>query len=180
MYKLSEIKRLRKKLEINQKELAVRAGVSQSLIAKIEAGKIEPTYSKACGILETLKDLEEQEEAKAKELMNKKVVFVKPTEKVKEVIKLMKQKGISQIPVQNEKVVVGLISEKIILDKLAEGENITGLTAAEIMDDCPPIISLETKQRTILEILREHSIVLVAKKGEVKGIISKSDLLENF
>ena len=61
MYKLSEIKRLRKKLEINQKELAVRAGVSQSLIAKIEAGKIEPTYSKACGILETLKDLEEQE-----------------------------------------------------------------------------------------------------------------------
>ena len=180
MNKLNEIKRLRKKLDLNQKELAQQAGVSQSLIAKIEAGKIEPTYSKACRILDTLKDLEDQTEAKAEDLMNTKIVFIKPTAQVKEVIKIMKQKGISQIPVMKDKVVCGLINEKIILDQIVKGENMNTLLVEEIMDECPPIISLETKQRTILEILREHSIVLVARKGEIKGVISKSDLLGKF
>ena len=178
MENLDQIKRLRKKLDLNQKELANRAGVSQSLIAKIEAGKIEPTYTKACRIIETLKDIEEKEDAKAEELMNKKIVFVKPEDEVKDVIKIMKQKSISQIPVRKDKVVCGLISEKIILDQVATGKNLTKLTVEDIMADCPPIISLETKQRIILEILREHPIVLVAQKGEIKGIISKSDLLE--
>jgi len=177
MYQLDEIKRLRKKLGINQKELAVQAGVSQSLIAKIEAGKIEPTYTKACKIIETLKNLEEQEESSAQELMNKKIVFVQPQDKIKNIIKIMKLKGISQIPVKREQVVCGLISEKLILDQVVEGKNLDQLIVKEIMDDCPPIISLETKQRIVLEILREHPIVLVAQKGEIKGIISKSDLL---
>ena len=110
--------------------------------------------------------------------MNKKIVFVKPEDEVKDVIKIMKQKSISQIPVRKDKVVCGLISEKIILDQVATGKNLTKLTVEDIMADCPPIISLETKQRIILEILREHPIVLVAQKGEIKGIISKSDLLE--
>lgn len=176
MNKLSEIKKLRKKLDLNQKELALRAGVSQSLIAKIEAGKIDPTYTKAQQILSALEKLEEKEETKAKELMNKKIVFIKPEDKVKDIIKIMKQKGISQIPVIKDKVVCGLISEKTILDGLARGQNIIELQVEEIMDDCPPIISLETSQKIVLEILREHPIVLVAKKGEVKGLISKSDL----
>ena len=177
MNQLEDIKRLRKKLDLNQKELAHKAGVSQSLIAKIEAGKIEPTYTKACRILDTLRDLEEKEECKAADLMNKKILFIEPETEMKEVIKIMKQKGISQIPVMKDKVVVGLITEKIILDNLAEGKNITKLKAEVIMDDCPPIISLETKQRIILEILREQAIVLVAQKGVIKGLISKSDLL---
>ncbi len=84
MENLSQIKKLRKKLDLNQKELANSSGVSQSLIAKIEAGKIEPTYTKACRILETLKDLAEKEELKASDLMNKKIVFVKPQDKVGE------------------------------------------------------------------------------------------------
>ena len=94
VYQLTEIKKLRLKLGLNQKELADKSGVSQSLIAKIEAGKIEPTYTKANNILETLRQLEEKEETKARDLMNKKLVFAPPEEKIKDIIKIMKQKGI--------------------------------------------------------------------------------------
>lgn len=180
LHELTEIKRLRNKLGINQKELASLAGVSQSLIAKIESGKIEPTYSKACKIIETLKELENKEEPKAKELMNKKVSFAKSESKVKEIIKVMKQKGISQMPVMKDKVVCGIISEKTILDSLVKGKSIENTKVKEVMGDCPPIISLETSQKIILEILRENSIILVTDKGEIKGLISKSDLLENI
>ena len=51
--------------------------------------------------------------------MNKKVVFAKPKSKVKEIIKIMKQKGISQIPVMKNKVVCGLINEKLILENIS-------------------------------------------------------------
>ena len=47
----------------------------------------------------------------------------------------------------------------------------------EIMEDSPPIISIKTGMKTILELLKDNQIVLVTEKGDVKGIISKSDLL---
>lgn len=180
IYELKEIKRTRKKLALYQKELAERAGVSQSLIAKIEAGVIEPSYSNAKKIFEALEGLKIKVEAKAQELMNKKIVFAKPSEKVKEIIKTMKQKGISQMPVLKEGKVCGLVSEKTILDKIALGKEVSEMKAEEVMDECPPIVSLETSQRVVLEILKENPIVLVAEKGEIKGIISKSDMLEKI
>ena len=42
MDELIELKKLRKKLGLTQNQLAKRANVSQSLIAKIESNKIDP------------------------------------------------------------------------------------------------------------------------------------------
>lgn len=174
---LEEIKKLRKKLGIGQKELAGLADVSQSLIAKIESGKIEPTYNKVKKIFNVLEELEEKEEVKAKELMNKKVIFAKSTERVKDIIKVMKRKGISQMPVLKKGKICGIINEKIILESIAEGKEVGEMEAEELMEECPPIVSLETNQKIVLGILKAYSIVLVAEKGEIKGLISKSDVL---
>ena len=87
---LDTIKKMRISLGINQTVLAQKAGVSQSLIAKIEAGKVEPTYSKALQIFEDLEQLRSKEELKAKQRMNQKVIFAKVTDSLLEVIKLMK------------------------------------------------------------------------------------------
>lgn len=51
---LDEIAKRRKLLGLTQKQLAKIAGVSQSFIAKIESGKIDPSYSKAKAIFDTL------------------------------------------------------------------------------------------------------------------------------
>ena len=54
MLELNDIARLRKQLGLTQPELAQLSGVSQSLIAKLEAGKIEPSYTKVKSIIDTL------------------------------------------------------------------------------------------------------------------------------
>ena len=176
MRSLTEIKTLRKKYNLNQKELAEKANVSQSLIAKIEAGKVEPTFSKAQQIFQALEQLREHEEIKAKEIMNKNVSFAKNTDPIKKIITIMKIKAISQVPIMKNNNVCGLITEGTIL-KATLKNNITTLKAEDIMEDAPPIVPSKTGIKTLSEILKNHPIILVAEKGDIKGIISKSDLL---
>ncbi len=178
---LSEIQTLRKKFHLNQKELADKAGVSQSLIAKIEAGKIDPSFTKAQQIFQALDQLREKEEVKAAQVMKTKVCFAQYNEPLKEVIRTMKTRGISQMPVMHQERVIGILSESTILNKIAEKpERVHSLKAEEVMEEAPPIVSPHTGMRTLLELLRDHPIVLVSEKGDLKGIISKSDLLERM
>ncbi|PIN76217.1 XRE family transcriptional regulator [Candidatus Woesearchaeota archaeon CG10_big_fil_rev_8_21_14_0_10_36_11] len=178
---LDKIKRMRKKHNLNQKELAKKAGVSQSLIAKIEAGTIEPSFSKAQQIFHALEEMREKKERKANELMNKIVVFVKNNDTVKESVKIMKKKGISQMPVLCKGKVCGLITEGTIIKGITNNpEKINIIKVNDIMEDAPPIISVNTGIKTVLELLKDNPVLLVAEKGEIQGIISKSDLLEKI
>ena len=95
MQTLDQIKHLRKKHFFNQKELAEKAAVSQSLIAKIESGKIEPSFSNAKKIFTVLEELREKQEIKANQLMNRKIVFAKTNDKVKDLIHILKRKSIN-------------------------------------------------------------------------------------
>ena len=177
--RLDEIKRLRKKYHLTQYELAKRSGVSQSLIAKIEAGLLDPTYSRAEQIFLILDNIEEQKELKASDILNKKVAFSQGREMVKDIIKVMRQKGISQMPViNNEKRILGMITERIILEEISEKPDRLGqLRVDEIMENAPPIVPMNAGFRTISTLLKDNSVVLVMEKGEIKGIISKADLL---
>src|SRR3989344_4470275 len=178
---LNEIKRIRKSLGINQKELAERAGVSQSLIAKIEAEKIDPGFTKAKQIFQALNELREKEEIKAEEIMNKRVVFAHVKDKVKDIIQTMKKKGISQMPVLSKEKVCGLMTEGAILRTIMDHpEKINHLTVEEIMEDTPPIVSTKTGLKILIELLKDSPLILVAEKGEIKGIISKTDVLDKI
>ena len=98
-YELSEIKTLRKKLGLTQIGLAKQANVSQSLIAKIEAGFIDPTYSRTQKIFNVLNSLSKHKELKAKDIMYHKLYSVSPERDIKEVVQEMRKHGISQMPV---------------------------------------------------------------------------------
>jgi predicted transcriptional regulator len=178
MKPLGEIRRLRKRYNLSQKDLSNRSGVSQSLIAKIETAKVEPTYSKTVKLFQALEELRNKEETKAEDVMTKSVFFIDVEEKVVEVIKEMKQRNISQVPVIKNKQICGLITETIILNKTIEHSGqINNLQIKDIMGDSPPIISKSTGLRTLLELLKDSPTVLVMEKGELKGIVCKSDLL---
>ncbi len=177
-HRLEEISKLRKKFRLTQKQLADRSGVSQSLIAKIEAGTAEPSFSNAQRIFEALEGLQEKEELKAGELMQKKVLTADIKEPLKQIIKTIKEKGISQMPVVSNGKVCGLLTEAGILQHLADHpEKIAYLRAEQVMEEAPPIVSPNTGQRMLLELLKNFPIVLVAEKGELQGIVSKSDVI---
>ena len=117
-YELSEIKKIRKSLGLTQTDLAKKSNISQSLIAKIESGKIDPTFTKTKKIFQTLSDLENKEEIKAEEIMNKKIVSISLNEDIKSSIRKMKKFNIYQMPVIEYHKAIGLISESILLNAL--------------------------------------------------------------
>lgn len=177
---LLEIKRLRKQFNLTQSELARIAGVSQSLVAKIESEKIIPSYSNAKKLFDTLEKLNEETELKAKDVMTQKIVFVNESDSVKKAIKTMESHALSQVPIVVDGKSVGTISEKTILSKLGDlkNANLSAIEVKTVMDDSMPLIQENTPIGLVSQMLAYNSAVLVAEKGKIKGIIAKADLLK--
>ena len=178
---LEEIKRRRRVLGLTQFQLAKEAGVSQSLIAKLESGKLEPTYSNAKKIFFVLDKLENKSSKKAKDHMSTKIIKIEPSDLVKNAIKLMKKNNVSQLPVFDGNANVGSISEKTILDKITSGESMEILQSEKIedvMEDPFATISEDTPISSVATLLQHNQSLLILKKSKVSGIITKSDLLK--
>ena len=176
-YELSEIKKIRKSLGLTQTDLAKRADVSQSIIAKIESGRIDPTFTKTKKIFETLNDLENKEDIKAEELMNKKIVSMNPDDDIKDSVRKMKKFGISQMPVIDDHNVIGLVSESTLLDAMMGKKS---KIVSDIMEETPPIVSKTASIQIISNLLRHYPTVLVFESGKLVGLITKADLLSKL
>jgi predicted transcriptional regulator len=177
---LIEIKQLRKKHGLTQSQLAKLARVSQSLIAKIESGNIDPTYSNVKRILEALHGIDSQKEPKAENLITKHIIGLGKNQAVIEAIKTMKSHQISQLPVLDGNAIVGLVSETTIIENMVQGKNPNVLTVSEIMEEAPPIIVKTTPVSAVTELLRYFPLVIVAEKGKPIGVITKADVLNRI
>ena len=178
MFDITKLKEIRRKLDLTQHEFAFKAGVSQSLIAKIEANKIDPTYSKVKKIENAIDSLSKHKEKEAKDIMIKNIILAKSEDKISKVIKLMNKYSISQLPVLEKDKVIGLITESSILEKSLENANI--LKAKDLMIEAPPLISENTKISVVSSLLKYYPLILVSKKGGLKGLITKADLLNSL
>jgi len=179
LFDIFQLKRIRKQLGLTQTELAKASGVSQSLIAKIESRKIDPSYSIVKRIAEAIEKMQSEHEAEAKDIMVRKVVTVGPKERVINIVKLLNKYAISQVPVLNNDNVVGIVYESDILEKSVE-KGLSGLVAEDVMSEAPPILSENTKISAISSLLKYSPVVLVAKKGKIIGLISKADVLKQL
>ena len=178
---LDEIGRRRRLLAMSQKQLANLAGVSQSMIAKVESKRISPSYLKTKAIFDTLEGLERKNEFKAKDVSHGKVVSVHAHDPVSKGVRVMRETGFSQLPVFNNDRVVGSLTEKIILEKLFSApkpDEISRQSIEKIMDEAFPSVNEETPLSMVSTLLQYSPAVLVTKRGHVQGIITKADLLK--
>jgi predicted transcriptional regulator len=177
IHDLTQIRKIRKKLGLTQSQLSKQANVSQSLIAKIEAGRLDPTFSKAMKIFNTLTEISKHSGIKAKDVMTKKIITAKPDESITDVIRVMKRYNISQMPVMDDNNCTGVISESLILDALIENK---GKKVKDIMSEVPPIITSDTSLDLISQMLKFYQLVLVGERGRIKGILTKSDIINQL
>jgi len=181
LYELERIKQTRQKLGLTQTQLAKLAGVSQSLITKIERGNIEPSYSiaKRIFILLDEKLAEKQKEIIAKNICTKGIASIESKDTIEQAIKLMKKLAISQMPVMKDNLIVGSISEETFIRNY-ERINSKDMKVEEIMDEPFPTISEDTHISLIRDILKIYPVVILTKQGKPTGIISKADLLKKL
>lgn len=166
------IRELREGHGISQQRLAETIGISQAHIAKIENEKVNPTLSTVNKIMSVLK---ETPQLTCKKLMKKNIVSVKPDTKISEVIKLMRNFGISQMPVIDRDICLGSITEKCIIDNM--GKNFRRMMVKDIMEKPFPIISSEESADLAKTLLEYTQAILITENQKIVGIITKSDIL---
>ncbi|MBU0761951.1 MAG: CBS domain-containing protein [Candidatus Altiarchaeota archaeon] len=177
---LGEVEKLRKKLGLTQTELAKKSGVSQSLIARVEAGTVDPRYSKVTEVFRALESLGEKE-VEASQIYTKDVVGIQKTASIEYAASKMKEYEVSQMPVFDEDKIVGSFSERVILDLLSRGFDAKKFSKEDVashMEETFPIIKPETPLNLVSNLLEHNSAVLVQKQGKTLGIITKADLLK--
>jgi predicted transcriptional regulator len=183
---LDEISRRRKELGLTQSKLASIAGVSQSIIAKIESGSVDPSYSIVRKLFTALDSLKigasgEDRIRRAGELMSRGVVWVGKNQLIRDAVTVMRRRGYSQLPVLEAGRSIGSVGEKTVLDKAAEGENLEELfrrKVGDVMEPPLPVVNEDTSVDALYGLLRENYAVLVSRGDEIVGILAKSDLLK--
>lgn len=175
------VARRRKLLGMTQKDFARLTMTSQSFIAKLESGKINPSYEIMKRILSALDSLEKrkEEEINAKKLYHRRVYSISEHDTVHTAARIMKRHNISQLPVMKDNMIIGSITEKIVVGLILKGKkNIEKLKAAEVMDEPFPTIQESTPLSAVSSLLNYNPAILVTAKGKISGIITKADLIK--
>ena len=174
-----ELRALRKKANLTQKELAIKAGVSQALVARIEAGDVDPRVSTLRKILTVLSD-EAVVKKTVKEIMHTPVITIEEADSLENAIEKLWEYGISQMPVMRGDRAVGSVKEETILRVIKEKKvkDLSNTSIRSFIEESFPIVSIETDVDEAARILSSgYSAILVSEHGMMVGIVTKIDLI---
>ncbi|MHA2181806.1 MAG: CBS domain-containing protein [Promethearchaeota archaeon] len=179
---LSEIKPLRKKLDISQKDLADEMKLTQSTISRIESGTVDPPYSKVKNIFEYLESeriSREESEKHAKDIMTRKIISIKPTSSIRDAVELMSDHGYSQLPLLEKNDNYGSITSKKIQKIITDNSTMLGAEVSLIKELPFPEVDENWNVKDISDLLVKYSAVLVKNETHnIVGIITDADFLK--
>jgi len=174
-----DIRRMRKRLGLTQTDLAQRANVSQSLIARIESGSVDPRLSTLKRILEALEEsTKEQRYTTAEDVMCQTIVSIGPEDLLAHAAELMRENGVSQLPVIEMGNQIGAILETSIVSEIIESPKALNKKVKEVMLDKLPSVGPKANVEEVYDLIKKGKpAVLVEQEGNILGIITKIDLI---
>ncbi|MDP3742086.1 MAG: CBS domain-containing protein [Candidatus Micrarchaeota archaeon] len=179
----SELKSARKQAGLTQVQLASVSGVSQSVIAKVESGAVDPAYSTVQKLFAALEKSAPSVKL-VRDVMHRSVVTIAPSDSVVVASRKMKKLGVSQLPVVSNGKLVGLLSEDDVMRGVEKAIVISGGGAktkvARIMSPSPPVLSSSVPASALPSILRHSAIVCVVDGNKLVGVVTRADLLTAF
>lgn len=169
---IKEIAKIRRRLGLSQKKLAKSAGISQSLLAKIERGTANPSYKAITSLFDELAKAESADSKKVSDIMVRNVIVLDAGERVSNAAKLAKEYRISQFPVTKNGIYIGSVRSVDLLGA-HKGESV----AAYVNSDFPTV-GEDMPLEVVSSIISATGLpVVVLSKGKVVGIITADDLL---
>ncbi|HCO03279.1 MAG TPA: cystathionine beta-synthase [Actinobacteria bacterium] len=113
------------------------------------------------------------------------VVAISAHAKVRQAIDMLQEFGISQAPVSREEqatnevsAYVGSVRERTLLDRLFRDPDSLQADVAEVMGPPLPMVEFDDPLEVAFAELQHGPAVIVAKRGEALGVLTRSDLLE--
>ena len=135
------------------------------------------------GFLERAEPIRVEEVLAAKHGEIPPLVSVGAHDKVRQAIDRLQEYGISQAPVVREdtsevSAFVGSIRERTLLDRIFRDPDSLQADVAEAMAPPLPMVEFDDPLETAFSELQQSPAVVVAKRGEALGVLTRSDLLE--
>ena len=180
---IDEIKKFRKKLGIEQKELANAVGVTTNMISQIETKRANPSAENYKKIIEYFYKISDKNETTLEEIWATPLIFLTPRQSGLDAKKHFDSKeDIDVLPVLNnneDRLLLGKISregfEKHLEKDLGE------ITIKDILEESPPTFPYDTPKTWIRPILQiKNSCVLVTKNNKIVGIVNAWDYLSKI
>ena len=171
-----EVKSLRLKAGLTQRELAKGLRVNQSLISQIESGSKNPSYELADRLFSFLhKSLSKG--LLVDEFITNELVFVTLNESIGEAITKLRGE-FDQLPVIERGVNVGTLFSKDLI-KVVNQKGFKKLRVKDLMGLELPLIKPDESFNRLQQLLQVFDAVLV-KKESGYGIITRSDLINKI
>ncbi|MBL7994829.1 cystathionine beta-synthase [bacterium] len=98
---------------------------------------------------------------------------------IQKVIAVMREKGISQLPVTSGGVLVGIVSEADLMEYLSSGAGQSSSLISKCMNRQVPMVAPNTPISTLQEIFRQgNAVVVVDEQRKPLSIMTRIDLLD--
>jgi predicted transcriptional regulator len=169
-------------LGLTQKQLALKAGVSQSLVSRIENNDLDPRLSTIRKIVDALTLTKKSRTAE--DVMHSPVLTIEHNVTINRAVDLMKKHGISQIPITRKNKIVGSIREATLLNhitKTTTSRSLFSRLVSEVMEEKYDNVRPSTLLDQVIYLLsRGDPAVLVVDDDEnLLGIITKIDVVSS-
>lgn len=181
MDSLAEIRKRRQALGITVRDLSRAVGRSVATVSRIERGRIRPSYELAQAIFRYLEAQEGEASPHllARDVMNRDVLTIDASTSLPAAGALMEQKGYSQLPVLEGGRITGGISDTSLLRALAEPTH-RKMRVRDMQEPGYPQVGEEFPADLLAALLTRYPAVLVTRRGELCGIVTKTDLIRGL
>ncbi len=181
MESLKELRKRRLSLGIPLGEMARAVGRSDATLSRIERGQIQPSYDL---VQRMVRFLEEREGVAAPhltagDLVQPSPVTVDGSATLLAAANLMEERAFSQLPVVEGSVVTGSLSESALLRALADPAA-RRTRVREVQEPAYPQVDEGFPAELLAAVLTRYPAVLVVVRGELKGIVTKTDLIRGL
>lgn len=114
-----------------------------------------------------------------KDVMNKNVVVAKSDVTIREATKVMNKFRIGSLVVLKEEKIVGIATERNVLEAVATGKDLDATPIEEIMTKNVVIIDPDQTVEAAVDLMVQHKIkkLPVVEDKKLKGIITASDIV---
>ena len=181
MDSIAEIRKRRISLGLSLGELARAVGRSDATISRIERGRIQPSYELVQRILSHLEQLEAHASPplRSRDVMKREVVSVDGASLGGEAARVMEKGGFSQLPVVEGGRVTGAVSESTLLRALAQ-PNGRRVRVRDVQEEAYPQVDEDFPADLLAAVLTRYPAVLVLGRGELRGIVTRIDLIRGL